>query len=155
MRISREQMFMRIAHVVAERSTCFRLNVGAVIVANNRIVSIGYNGQPAGVDHCTGMCRPGCCKTIHAEQNALDHLPLTLTPAQTREGLHMYVTDSPCAACAMEIGEANFIRRLYFQTPYRDVSALDWLAERIEVLQVLPAGHVIEWKTKKIVDAAQ
>ena len=77
-RISRHLMFMEIAHTVAKRATCMRLNVGAVLVADRQIVSIGYNGAPSGAPHCAGNECPGkhhCHETIHAEVNAVQHLP--------------------------------------------------------------------------------
>ena len=153
MRISRQQMFMEIAHTVAKRSTCFRLNVGAVVVVNNRIVSIGYNGRPAGQPHCEGSSCPGrdgCHETIHAEDNALRHVP----EAMALENVDIYVTDSPCQHCAERINEWN-VRRVFFGKPYRITESLDWLMERgVEVYQVTPAGYVIDWKTRRIVDVA-
>ena len=51
-RVSWPQYFMRIAHLVAERSTCLRRRVGAVAVKDKRILATGYNGAPAGIPHC-------------------------------------------------------------------------------------------------------
>lgn len=77
MRISREQMFMDIAEIVAKRSACLRNNVGAVIVnKENNIVAIGYNGVPSGIPHCTSeCCIKGCSLAIHAEDNAIRRMP--------------------------------------------------------------------------------
>ena len=153
MRISRQAMFMDIAKVVAKRATCFRLNVGAVAVAENRIVSIGYNGSPPGEPHCTGHTCAGasqCNQTIHAEVNALNHVP-----AQFKDGdidLDLYVTDSPCPYCANVIHEDGRVRRVFFATPYRITLGLDVLVEAgIQVYRVLPAGYVINWKTQQLV----
>ena len=75
--------FMRIAHLVAERSTCLRRKVGAVAVKDKRILATGYNGTPSGVAHCLDV---GClreqmgipsgqrhelCRGLHAEQNVI------------------------------------------------------------------------------------
>ena len=100
-RISREQAFMLTAGVWAQRSTCMRRNVAAVIVVYNHIVSIGYNGAPAGEPHCDGQtCVPpgltGCIRAIHAEVNALNYLPQEFI----RLPKQMYTTESPCIACA-------------------------------------------------------
>ena len=153
MRISRQQMFMEIAHTVAKRSTCFRLNVGAVVVINNRIVSIGYNGRPAGEPHCQGndcLGRDGCHETIHAEDNALRHVPEGVDVT----GADLYVTDSPCQRCS-EWLQGYGIKRVFFGKPYRITESLNWLMERgVEVYQVTPAGYVIDWKTRRIVDVA-
>ena len=78
-----DKYFMSIAELVAERSTCLRRHVGAVIVKDKRILATGYNGAPSGVAHCEEV---GClreklnipagerheiCRGIHAEQNAI------------------------------------------------------------------------------------
>lgn len=146
-------MFMQAARVFAQRSTCFRLNVGAVVTVDNRIVSHGWNGQPPGEPHCSGNLCPGkdgCSLTIHAEDNALRYVPqsVQLLPKD------MYVTDSPCLDCAQKIVKSR-IKRVFFETPYRDTAPLQFLwANGIEVYQVMPSGYVIEWKTRKIVDIA-
>lgn len=151
MRPTRPQMFMEIAQVVAKRSTCMRLNVGAVIVQDRRIVSIGYNGVPAGAPHCLGNNCPGkhhCHETIHAEDNALRHLPGL---DYKKDGLlDIYVTDSPCADCFNKIKRHGFVGRVFFGTPYRINDHL--IDERIGVYRVLPAGYIMDWNTKELVD---
>lgn len=151
MRISRPQMFMEIAHVVSKRSTCFRLNVGALVVINNRIVSIGYNGAPSGAPHCLGNACPGamgCHETIHAEDNALRHVPHSLR----HEDKDLYVTDSPCLACTDRI-IADKVKRLFFGRPYRLNEHLELLVDAgCEVYQVTPSGYVVDWFTRAIVD---
>ena len=104
MRPTRPQTFMEIAQAVAKRATCMRLNVGAVLVQGRSIVSIGYNGVPSGAPHCTGNDCPGkqhCHETIHAEDNALRHLPgpVYSTDFDEMYELDLYVTDSPCRDC--------------------------------------------------------
>lgn len=149
MRISRPHMFMEIAHVVAKRSTCMRLNVGAVVVYQRRVVSIGYNGVPSGLPHCSGDdCpgREGCTLTVHAEDNAILHMPWGVASAD------MYVTDSPCQSCAEKIHKARF-KRLFFATPYRLTEPLTWLAkQKIGVYRITPAGYVVEWLSNSLVE---
>lgn len=149
MRPTRPQMFMEIAHVVAKRSTCMRLNVGAVIVQDRRIVSIGYNGAPAGAPHCLGNDCPGkhhCHETIHAEDNALRHLPLLRMGHYSAD---LYVTDSPCAGCFEKIRAHGGIRRIFFGTPYRINDHL--IDEKIGIYRVLPAGYIMDWNTKELI----
>lgn len=153
MRISRDQMFMEIAHVVAKRGTCPRAKVGAVLVNRfNNIVSIGYNGSQPGRDHCEDVgCMihdNHCIRSAHAERNAIDRgvdqsfrfLPLTL-----------YVTHMPCAECMEEIKKQVFsIRRVVYDIPYRYEGPENWV-ETVEghrykgVLRVerysIPAGR--------------
>lgn len=138
-------MFMEIAHVVAKRATCFRLNVGALVVYNNRIIGMGYNGQEPGKPHCTKMCEPGECITTHAERNALRYAPAT------RGLVDLYCTDAPCAHCASFITENSNppIARVFFDRPYRDDTGLKIMQESgIHVFRVLHAG-IIDWKTQK------
>lgn len=150
MRPTRQQLFMEIAHVVAKRSTCFRLNVGAVVVVNDRIVSIGYNGAPAGEPHCAGNdcpgVKPGHCPTIHAEENALKY-----APPPTGAPRDLYVTHAPCEGCA-NLCLFYGVRRLFFNIPYRDTSGIDNLTEEgIEVYQVTPAGYVVQYPNREVV----
>ena len=157
MRTSRPQMFIQIAQVVAMRSTCMRLNVGAVLVQGRSIVSIGYNGAPSGKPHCQGNDCPGkdtvCTETIHAEVNALAHLPgYMIEPLAPVEAMDLYVTDSPCENCLTQLGSTGMIGRIFFGTPYRITDHLidnDW---NIEIYRVLPSGYVIDWQTKELVD---
>lgn len=137
---------MEIAHVVAKRSTCFRLNVGALVVVNNRIVSIGYNGRAPGAPHCEGnACSgmvPGQCGTIHAEINALAYA--SRDALNTEEVRDLYVTHAPCADCGKKIGNSP-IDRVFFGAPYRSNAGIQHLLDACtEVYQVTPAGYVID-----------
>ena len=132
-RISRDEMFMRIARTVAERGTCPRAKVGAVLVDNkNNIVSIGYNGSGPSRDHCDDvgclMHEGHCIRSIHAEANAIyrgievpfGRLPLTL-----------YVTHQPCEDCIELIRKHGFsIRRVVFEKPYPHEGSLDHWEEK-------------------------
>lgn len=144
MRMSRQQMFMEMAHVVAKRSVCMRLNVGTLIIDNNNVVAIGYNGPAAGVIHCAEIgCevgeKGGCSRSIHAEENALRRIP---TECLQHE-LHMYSTHSPCMPCTELIKTYN-ITKLYFRIPYRNVYPIEYLASKgIEVYQCAPNGYVV------------
>ncbi len=140
-------MFMEIAQVVAKRSTCFRANVGAIIVINNQIVSMGYNGQAPGEEHCRRICEPGQCPTIHAEMNAIRRLKHF---SARRADVTMYCTESPCELCAEEMSEA--IGQLYFCRTYRDEDPLNVLQDRgIAVRRILSSGAIMDWKTKQII----
>lgn len=100
--------FMDIARLVAERSTCLRRQVGAVLVRDRRILCTGYNGPPHGVPHCDSV---GClrarlklaagerieiCRGIHAEQNAL--VQAAAFGISVR-GATLYCTHEPCITC--------------------------------------------------------
>ena len=122
------QYFMRIAHLVAERSTCGRRKVGAVAVKDKRILATGYNGAPAGVSHCVeaGCLRASLgipsgerheiCRGLHAEQNviiqaAVHGIPIT--------GADVYCTTQPCLICAKMLINCG-VRRIVFAQAYPD-----------------------------------
>jgi dCMP deaminase len=132
------QAHMKAAHIYAELSTARRLKVGALIVKDDRIVSIGYNGMPAGWDNnCEYELEDGTIKTkpevLHAETNALAKLARS-----TESGLDadLFVTHSPCLDCAKLIYQAG-IRRVYYATNYRDDSGINFLqASNVEVIKL-------------------
>lgn len=151
-RISRHMMFMQTAEVVSRRSTCFRRNVGAVIVRDKNIVSIGYNGSPAGEPHCTGngCASPlhGCLRAIHAERNALDHVAYG-TPLDVWD---MYVTESPCPTCAMALIDSP-VKRVFFLNAYRVSEGREIvMAAQISLYRMTPAGHIIDCRTEELVE---
>jgi dCMP deaminase len=108
-RPSWDQYFMTITRQVAERSTCLRAKVGAVIVRDRSILATGYNGSPAGMPHCTevgcliyesrtpdGEIEQNCWRTIHAEINAITQA--AKNGAAIRDA-DVYVTHTPCIHC--------------------------------------------------------
>lgn len=144
-RITRAQMYMEIAHVVAKRSTCMRLNVGAVLVHHGSIVSIGYNGAPPGEPHCdtTDCLSSGrsCGRTIHAERNALDRYH-----GDARD-LDLYVTHSPCAVCYDYIYGTYKVERIFFGAEFRSVEHLQNDLFDMQLYRVMPSGLVVDWRT--------
>jgi len=142
-RISRHAMWMKIAETASLRSTCYRGNVGAVIVRSNNILSIGYNGPAAGERHCTGhtcerTAAGGCERSLHAEANAIDRAISSIIDAD------LYVTDSPCWKCASYIFSSH-ISRVFYSRLYRNTIGLEFLDKgRIPAYQITPAGHIID-----------
>ena len=130
-----DEYFMEIAIVVAKRSTCLRNQVGALFVKNKRILTTGYNGAPAGLDHCdvVGCAREGVqsgtrhelCRAVHAEQNAIIQAALH---GVSVKGSSLYCTNHPCIICAKMIINAG-IRRIVYEYPYPDELSRDLLAE--------------------------
>lgn len=148
-------MFMETAEIVSRRSTCFRRNVGAVIVSDNNIVSIGYNGPPSGHPHCTGngCASPtlGCTRAEHAERNALDRMPQA--GLSSAYHTHMYVTESPCPACALSIIKYELFDAVFFLHPYRLSEGRDMImAAGIRLYRMTPAGHIIDCRTEELVE---
>lgn len=154
-RISREVMFMDMARAASRRSTCFRLNVGALVVRDNNPVAIGWNGHEPGAPHCSGNdCPgivPGACGTRHAEVNALKKAEVLLL-GRTRRALDLYVTHSPCKDCWETIQRPSMnVGRVFFETPYRDTSHLS-RSSTLGVFEVTPAGYVVDYHTRQVVE---
>jgi dCMP deaminase len=129
-RISRDEMYLRIAETVALRGTCNRLQVGAVIVKDNGIVSEGYVGAPTNLPHCIDVgCIEGkdggCIRTVHAEANAIIK---AAKYGKSTDGATMYCTHSPCSVCAAMMINAG-IKRLVYRNRYRDEKPLDILSK--------------------------
>jgi dCMP deaminase len=130
---------MRAAHLYAELSTARRLKVGALVVKDDRIISIGYNGMPAGWDNNCEHEVNGELKTkpevLHAETNAIAKLARS---SESGLDADLFVTHSPCLDCAKIIFQSG-IRRVYYATDYRDDSGIIFLknsgveVERIDV----------------------
>ena len=128
MKPKHQQAHMRAAHIYAELSTARRLKVGALVVKDDRIVSIGYNGMPSGWDNnCEHELEDGTIKTkpevLHAETNALAKLARS-----TESGLDadLFVTHSPCLDCAKLIYQSG-IKRVFYANAYRDNSGIAFL----------------------------
>lgn len=129
-RITWNQFFMAQSHLLALRSTCTRLAVGATIVREKRIIAGGYNGSISGDEHCTEkgcyVIDQHCVRTVHAEANALLQCAKYGTPAN---GADLYVTHFPCLPCTKTIIQAG-IKNLYYATDYKNNPyALELLAK--------------------------
>src|SRR4030042_473734 len=120
--------FMKIAHVVALRSTCDRAFVGTVMVLDKRILTTGFNGSPAGLPHCDEaghlMIDGHCVRTIHAEANAI--IQAALHGVSTK-GSTCYVTHFPCIQCAKMLINAGVGRIVYDQEYRIDENSLEFL----------------------------
>ena len=119
-RISWNQYFMAQSHLLALRSTCTRLTVGATIVRDKRIIAGGYNGSIAGGDHCIDkgcyVIDNHCVRTIHAEMNALLQCAKFGVPTAEAE---IYVTHFPCLQCCKAIIQAG-IKTVYYAEDYKN-----------------------------------
>jgi len=116
-------IFMNLASDLSTRSHCVRAHVGAVLTKETRIISIGYNGPPAGTHNCdqewpeTGCARDSrgsCSLALHAEENAILY---ALKNGSNIEGATLYTTLSPCIACARLILSSG-ITQVYFKDSY-------------------------------------
>lgn len=119
-RISWDQYFMAQSHLLALRSTCTRLMVGATIVRDKRIIAGGYNGSISGGQHCIDdgcyVENNHCIRTIHAEVNALLQCAKFGVPT---EGAEIYVTHFPCLNCTKALIQSG-IKKVYYAKDYKN-----------------------------------
>ena len=126
--------YMDVAERFAELSSARRLHVGAIVVKDDRIISIGYNGMPAGWDNnCEDelhqpigrvnlVTKP---EVLHAETNAIAKLAKS---NESGMGAAMFITHAPCLDCAKLIFQSG-ITKVWYKTDYRDDSGVKFLAK--------------------------
>jgi len=127
-RLALDDYFMGITKLVANRSTCMRAQVGAIIIKDKRILATGYNGAPRGMKHCheTGCLREKMkvpsgqrhelCRGVHAEQNAIIQAALFGTSI---EGATIYTTVLPCSICLKMLINVG-VKEIVFLIDYSD-----------------------------------
>ena len=143
-----QKLYNNIAHEVAKMSYARRLQVGAVIVKNDRVISMGYNGMPAGWDNnCESeetefnlvtKTRTGTGKlttrpeVLHAESNAIAKLAKS---NDSGDGADLFVTHAPCMECSKLIFQSG-IGRVYYSSDYRDDCGIKFLKQSgVEVVK--------------------
>ena len=146
-RLDFDEYCLKIASVVAERSTCRRHHMGAIAVRDKHILATGYNGAPAGLKDCLELgClrdemgipsgeRTEICRAIHAEQNVIIQAALH---GVSLEGSTIYCTHTPCVLCAKMLVNAKIKRFVSFGR-YSDNAFIDLFRE---------AGVEVEMKKK-------
>ncbi|WPV00327.1 dCMP deaminase family protein [Mucilaginibacter sp. cycad4] len=124
-----DHIFMNLATDLSQRSHCVKAHVGAVLTRDTRIISIGYNGPPAGTHNCdeewpgTGCARDSkgsCSLALHAEENAILY---AVKNGARLEGATLYTTLSPCLPCARLIYSAG-ITQVYYDKSYAEYKGL-------------------------------
>lgn len=144
-RPSWQEYFLNITRLVAERSTCTRRKVGAILVRDKRVITTGYNGVPSGINHCADV---GClrdklkvpsgerhelCRGLHAEQNAIIQ---AATHGVSILGCTLYCTNMPCSICSKMLINAGIVK-IYYGEGYADLLGEEMLREAgIEVIQI-------------------
>jgi dCMP deaminase len=134
-----DEIYMELARNLSRKSHCVKIHVGAVLTKDTRIVSLGYNGPPAGTHNCdqewpeAGCPRDSkgsCSLALHAEQNAILYASKNNVSI---DGCTLYVTLSPCLACARIIYTMG-IKKVIFLESYADFKGLP-LDEGVDFLQ--------------------
>jgi dCMP deaminase len=115
-RIHWDEYFMSLALLISSRSPSERLKVGSVIVRDNRVISSGYNGFPAGAPHTSIMLDGHEINTIHSEQNAISD---AAKRGVAIDGSTIYITHFPCIHCAKYIISSG-IRSIIYLDDYRN-----------------------------------
>ncbi len=143
-RWSMDEVFLRICQVLAERTSCLRRKLGAVVVKDGQITGVGINGAPKGLPQCASV---GCvratqniasgtrievCRGVHAEQNAL----LQAGISGSKGGI-LYTNGFPCEVCAKLCIQAE-ISRVVVSGDYPDQRGLKLLRQAGVDLVVLP-----------------
>lgn len=147
-----EDIYMDLALNLSKRSHCVRMKVGAVITKDTRIVSLGYNGPPAGTHNCdvewpTEGCakseKGGCSLALHAEENAILYAAKNKV---TLEDAIVYVTLSPCLPCARMIFTVG-IKKVFYLNSYADYKGIK-NDEGVEFLKKFGV-EVVKYKLRK------
>lgn len=144
--------FMKTAFLFADESKCVSHHVGAVIVKDFRIISIGYNGTPPGLPNCNEVFDPfefdrethhiwSKDNEIHAEMNAIAFAAKTNIETQ---GADMYVTVSPCNDCLKNISMTG-IKNVYYLYLYDKIDLNQALLEVVNVQEVPGAKEIKKW----------
>jgi len=137
------EAYMDVAERFAQLSSAVRLQVGAIVVKDDRIISIGYNGMPSGWDNCCeewngeddwgNTILKSKPEVLHAESNCIAKLAKS---PESGEDATIFVTHAPCMDCAKLIYQSG-INTVYYRTAYRDTSGIDFLAKSdVEVVKI-------------------
>ena len=141
-RLAWDQYFAAQALLIANRSTCKRAKVGAVLVKDNKVISTGYNGSVSGTEHCIDheclVIDGHCVRTLHAEVNAI----LQGAERGVPKGFTAYVTHFPCLNCTKQLLQVGWKRVVYINQ-YRIDDYAQYLYKEKEVELVhLPLDDV-------------
>jgi len=134
MRPSFEQIYMDLAVSLAERSTCARAHVGAVITTTDfrKVIAVGYNGNAAGHENSCDSDEPGNCGCLHSEENAI----INCDSPRYIEKI-FFCTHLPCKMCAKRIINLGNVKRVIFKEMYRKQEGLLLLQKSgIEVFSI-------------------
>lgn len=134
-RLNWDEYFMSIALLASQRSPCSRLNVGSVIVKNNRLISMGYNGYIPGAPHISRVQDNHEQSIIHSEINAITDCAKRGT---SLDGATIYITHYPCPNCFRSIAASN-IKTIYYLNNYNNNPIVKELADdsNIQLIQII------------------
>lgn len=136
-----DRRYLDVAKLIGSWTSCYRHDVGAVIVKDNRIIATGYNGAPTGIDSCKscGKCYKQVqgidrgytyCKAIHAEENAILQ---AAKMGATVAGSTLYCTHMPCSMCTKSIMNSG-IKKVIYLEDYEDDWAKDLQKQNSDIV---------------------
>ena len=128
-RLNWDEYFMSIALLASQRSPCQRLHVGSVIVKNNRLISMGYNGFIQGAPHISRIKDNHEQSIIHSEVNALADCAKR---GVSLSGAKIYITHYPCINCFRSIAACD-IKEVIYLNDYKNETIVEDLAEDSEI----------------------
>ncbi len=133
-RPSFENIYLKLAQTLAERSTCRRLKVGTVITTTDyrKVLAVGYNGNASGLPNSCDREEPGNCGCLHSEENAVINCD---APRSTDK--IVFVTHLPCVMCAKRLINLGNVKRIFYGEEYR-------IRDSVELLEKvgIPIGRV-------------
>jgi len=129
-RLEWDEYFMSIALLASCRSPCQRLHVGSVIVKDNRIISMGYNGYISGAPHISRLANDHEQSIIHSEINAITDCAKRGTSLNNAK---IYVTHFPCINCFRSIAASN-IKEIVYLNDYKNDPIVTILAQDAGIL---------------------
>ncbi len=117
-------IYMRLAKLMSERSTCHRLAVGTVITTTDfrKVLAVGYNGNATGLHNGCDREEPGNCGCLHSEENAV----INCDAPRSIEKV-VFVTHLPCVQCAKRLINLGNVKSVYYGNEYRITDSIDVL----------------------------
>lgn len=119
-----ERIYMDLARVLSQRSTCKRLAVGTVITSTDyrKVLAVGYNGNASGLHNGCDRDEPGNCGCLHSEENAV----INCDSPRSVEKI-VFVTHLPCVACAKRLINLGNVKKVFYGEEYRLRDSVDLL----------------------------
>lgn len=123
-RPSFESIYMYLAELMSKRSTCKRLQVGAVITSTDfrHVLAVGYNGNASGLENSCDSTVEGACGDLHAEANAV----INCDAARATEK-YVFVTHNPCIMCAKMLINLGNVKKVFYKNEYRNTKSITLL----------------------------
>lgn len=139
-----EEIYLKLAASLAERSTCIRLNVGTVITSTDfrKVLAVGYNGNASGLPNRCDRHEVGNCGCLHSEENAVINCD---SPRHIEK--FVFVTHLPCVGCAKRLINLGNVTKVFYGHDYRNRDSIDLFdtvgieVERLPFLDAMDKGE--------------